>query len=85
MAGVLVSMKGVRVLTAADVLCGKVVCLVMGEMGGSPSGASVGGEMGAESVIVGMVAMGDAHAEEGLGILEKKKRREGETNNKEEE
>lgn len=37
-AGVLVSMKGVRVLAAAEVLCGKVVWREMGEMGGSDEG-----------------------------------------------
>ena len=55
MAGVLVSMKGVRVVTEAEVLWGKVVCLAMGEMGGSLEAATAGGEMGVESAIAGLL------------------------------
>lgn len=45
-AGTEVSIRGVWVATAGDVLCGNVVVRVMGEMG-----VSLGGEMGVGSVI----------------------------------
>lgn len=49
----MVSMKGVRVDTAALVLCGKVVCFAIGEMGGSFAVVDGVDVVGSEVVFVG--------------------------------